>query len=231
MLTVRAAITAVLLTAVLALASPASAGGPTSAILSVPGEGRTASLYYTDAAYEQLSGLVGATGVPPGTVDDSGATHETGTPVTVTWLIHDVQPWRVDRIYLNADGGPWIATQQMDVESGEIWDSPVVWHQPTSGKELALLLDQLGVGQDARAAGDSDGVAEAPAPAAAEPPAAEPAPASTESGHAVWWGVGGLAAGVLLTLGWLRLRTAREDEPELDPGADWLAPQTRSTSA
>ena len=53
---------AVVLTAwvlvLLAPPGPASAGGPTSALLSVPGEGRTASLYYTDAAYDQLADLV-----------------------------------------------------------------------------------------------------------------------------------------------------------------------------
>ena len=45
----------------LAWSAPASAGGPTSAILSVPGEGKTASLYYTDPEYDQLASLVGTT--------------------------------------------------------------------------------------------------------------------------------------------------------------------------
>ena len=29
----------------------------------------------------------------------------------MTWLIHDVAVWRVDRVYLGDEGGPWIATQ------------------------------------------------------------------------------------------------------------------------
>ena len=113
MLAVRAV--AVVLTAwvlaILAPPGPASAGGPTSAMLSVPGEGRTASLYYSDDAYEQLARLVDVGGA--GAVDESGRSHEAGTGVTVTWLVHDVEPWRVDRIYLAGDDGPWIATQEM----------------------------------------------------------------------------------------------------------------------
>ena len=50
--------------------------------------------------------------VAPDTVDGSGGSHESGATVTVTWMIHDVEPWWVDRIYLGGDGGPWIATQE-----------------------------------------------------------------------------------------------------------------------
>ena len=112
----RAALTVVLMIAVTLIgAGPAAAGGPTSALLAVPGEGATASLYYTDPEYDALARLVGAMdsgGVgDPGTVDDSGRSHENGPGVTVTWLVHDVTPWRVDRIYVGGDGAPWIATQ------------------------------------------------------------------------------------------------------------------------
>jgi hypothetical protein len=218
---------------VIALVAPAHAGGPTSAILSVPGEGKTASIYYTDPEYDQLGELLGTTNgtAVSGKVDNSGASHESGAGVTVTWLIHDVDPWRIDRIYLDAEGGPWVATQVMTGGGGSIWDSPVVWHQPTSGKELSTLLDELGVGEAARTAGDLDGVAGAPVPAVSEPATPQAAEASS-SVNGVWWALGGLAAGILLVLGWMRLRSHREEEqPELDPGTDWLAPQTRSTSA
>ena len=39
-------------------AGPAVAGGPTSVLLSAPGEGRVAALYYTDADYDALAQLV-----------------------------------------------------------------------------------------------------------------------------------------------------------------------------
>ena len=215
----RASLTvAVLVAASLMLSVPASAGGPTSALLSVPGEGKTASLYYTDPEYVALADLVGIdseTGT--GKVDQSGLGHDNGPGVTVTWLIHDVTPWRVDHIYLNGEGAPWIATQ-VSGESGMTWDSPVVWHQPASAAELVALLDKLGVGEASREAGDFSGVAGAPLPAPAEPaPApAEPAPAEASPFAGIWWGLGGLAGGVLLTMLWMR-RSRADTDASPDP--------------
>jgi len=54
-------IAAVLVVVSLAWWEPAAAGGPTSALLSVPGQGKTASLYYTDPEYDALADLVGVT--------------------------------------------------------------------------------------------------------------------------------------------------------------------------
>ena len=69
-------IVAVLVAASLLLAGPAQAGGPTSALLSVPGSGKTASLYYTDAEYDALADLVGVTSAPgpARSTDRAGAT-------------------------------------------------------------------------------------------------------------------------------------------------------------
>lgn len=216
---VRARIAAAVCAAVsaVALAMPASAGGPTSVTLTAPGDSRPASLSYTESDYDLLGELVGINETIP---EDAGGTHPSGSAITATWLIHDVDPWRIDRIYLDAEGGPWIATQVMDHETGEISGSPVVWHQPQRGMELAFLLERL-----LPAASVPE-----PAPIETPEPAAAPAePADRVSG--AWWGLGGLVAGALLALGWTRFRPARAAEPELDPDADWLVPQTRSTSA
>jgi hypothetical protein len=217
---------------------PASAGGPTSALLSVPGTGRTASLYYTDAAYEQLSDLVGVEGATP--EDASGTDHASGPGVTVTWLIHDVEPWRVDRIYLGGNGGPWIATQEVLGETGSIWEAPVVWHQPTEGKALILLLDELGLaaaaGADSGGVGANDHQLSAAEPGSGVLTTAEPASpaASIDDGSgaagidARWWGLGGLAVGLLLAAGWQRARSLRQREPaddwdpDGDPAKEWL---------
>lgn len=222
----------------LAPAGPATAGGPTSVLLSVPGEGRTASLYYTDAAYDELADLVGAF-AGPGTTDGSGRSHETGTGVNVTWLVHDVLPWRVDRIYLQGDGALWIATQVVEGDADSVWDSPVYWHQPEDGGALTRLLDSLGVGQPGAGAGsvtsaEPGGTVPSPVePEAAGTTAADDTSSSTV-GHRVSWGLGGLACGVLLAAGWMRLRSVRRPHPEneadpdaerpdVGPDAEWLS--------
>ena len=92
---------------------------------------------------------------------------------------------------------------------------------------LEFLLDRL---LDGKAPAPVADVPETPTPETPTPEPAAAAPAD-DSVAGVWWGLGGLVAGALLTLGFLRLRSARRDEPELDPAADWLSPQTRSTSA
>lgn len=218
------------------LAGPASAGGPTSALLVVPGVGRTASLYTTDPAYASLADLVGAfrDDGAAGRVDRSGASHESGTGVTVTWLIHDVQVWRVDRIYLGAPGGPWISTQVAIGENGAIWDSPVAWHTATRGKELTLLLDGLGL-LDGSAAGDS---APQPTTAAVPQPVSDPPADDRSAGTAgVLWGLGGLAVGLAVALLALRvrLRFGRTAGPPVEsalldnPGAGWGSPDELAT--
>ena len=200
-----------------ALAGPAAAGGPTSVLLVVPGEGRTASLYTGQADYESLAGLVGAFG-DSGATTDSGkdVDHAAGTEVTVTWLIHDVSVWRVDRIYPDAPGGPWIATQTSYDGSGDIWSIPVQWYNATQGKALTGLLTRLGLLGGSAAAPPAD-VAQPASPAAVTPTTpkvAEPAAAGRPSGPV--WGVAGLALGVALTVATMRVAARRRhDEPEL----------------
>ena len=206
----------------LLVAGPASAGGPTSVLLVEPGTGRTASLYTGDADYEALAELVGAFDSPgvAGTSDPSGTSHEVGTVVTLTWLIHDVQVWRVDRIYLDAKGGTWISTQSDVSGSGTIWDIPPVWHTAASGKELAALLDRLGVGPDPRGGGNaavtggstvgrgSGTVIVPPATTAAavlKTPTIRPADAGTPGPVGLGWGLAGLLLGVALTVAGMRL--------------------------
>ena len=219
------------------LAPPASAGGPTSAFLSVPGEGRTAALYFTDAEYDELGELVGAFG-DPGSADDPGHGIGAGRAVTVTWLIHDVSAWRLDRIYLDGEGAPWIATQEMTGDDVSPWDAPVRWHRAADGPALLALLDGLGVGRSGKAApvadrGDEPADDRADVPATSEEPAAAAPAAATSALDGVTWGVVGLGIGVLLTAGYARLRTRRDEgaAPVLTAGeaegADWLEPLSR----
>ena len=125
------------------LAAPAQAGGPTSVLLVVPGGGGTTALYYDDPEYTELAGLVGADYGAAPVRDNTGAGHGTESAVTVTWLVHDVQVWRVDRIYLGGTGGPWLASQVG--YGGDLGELPISWHRPTQPKALLALLDRLGL--------------------------------------------------------------------------------------
>lgn len=131
--------------ALLFAAAPASAGGPTSVLLVSPSTGRTASLHTTNAAYTTLMTQLGmepvaapARGMTPPTVG--------GDQLVVTWMIHDVQPWRVDRITFDDDGLPeWIHTTQ-SMGGGQIeWDGGGIWHRPADVHVLDDLLVDLGL--------------------------------------------------------------------------------------
>jgi hypothetical protein len=185
-------------------AGPAWAGGPTSVLMVVPGEGRTASLYVNSPEYQQLADLLGAH--DPATGGGTGDSHETGVGITLTWLIHDVQVWRVDRVYLDAEGGPWVSTQAT-FGDGTVWDAPVVWHAPDRGKELSTMLDSL-LGPDASSSGGpaTDGTSDTAASSLLADEAA-PVAASEPAGTQVNWLVTGLAL-VLGLLGGAGLVTA-----------------------
>jgi hypothetical protein len=95
------------------------------------------------------------------------------------------------------------------------------------------LLDKLGLGQAARAAGGFNGVAGAPLPApvtpAAAAQAAPQAPAQTSRPSGIWWGLGGLATGLLLCAIWVRRRRSHADTATAQ--ADDSAPAPRAVVA
>jgi hypothetical protein len=186
------------------VAGPASAGGPTSVLLVESGTRTAASLYYTDADYEVLADLVGVNKpVDTATADKAGGIGDFGGGVTMTWLIHDVAVWRVDRVYVGDKGGPWIATQSNMSGSGNVYDSPETWHRATDGPALVAFLERLGFGGAPNA---DAGAAGAPVPDVVVPATPEPAqqtsqPASPTPTWGGWaWGLAGLALGVALAL-------------------------------
>jgi len=231
-LTAATALTLMLVTTTV-VAGPAEAGGPTSVLMVVPGTGQTSSLYTGDGDYEALANTVGAFSPDgaTGKVDGSPTDHASGTGVTLTWLIHDVQVWRVDRVYLDAEGGPWILSTEDHSGTG-IWDKPATWHTADDPEVLVDVLERHGVagvaGTDATdsTAGQPDVAAVPDAPAANDTNAndttgsSEQAAESTGSRAAMLaWGFGGLALGIALTLAAIRLgqrsRTA-SDQPAQD---------------
>ena len=152
----------------LVMAGAAQAGGPTSALLVSPGAERAAAVYYSDAEYQRLTTLLG--GDSPGR-DPAASTAPPagGDYITVTWLIHDVSVWRIDRIFLGAADGPWIVTQLVVDQAasgmypGEAGDDSAVLHRSPDPAALQDLLGSLGlVGP---AAGRAAGAAAAIEPA------------------------------------------------------------------
>jgi len=180
----------------LAAPLPAVAGGPTSVLLVSPTRGVAAALYTSDSAYGQLRDLLGEN-----PSQDKDAPDLRGGPGTdalnVTWMIHDVTVWRVDRVFVDAEGGPWIETvRTMDGESP--FESPGVVHRSSDPKELLGLLTTLRlVGPDAVS---NQGLKTEVAPVLNAPPVTNTASGS-EPADVDWvWALAGAAAGAMLVV-------------------------------
>src|SRR5918998_3026773 len=90
----------VLLTALLGLtgwvgtAGSAYAGGPTSVLMSNPGLGRATALHIANADYDRLYAAVSE---PTGDPEPPSGLSLGGEEGRLTWVIHDVRVWRIDR--------------------------------------------------------------------------------------------------------------------------------------
>jgi hypothetical protein len=199
-----------LLSALLLAPSSAWAGGPTSVLLVSPSAGRSAALYYSDSAYTQLETLLNERReLAPTAVGDE---HAIGDYITVTWLIHDVSIWRVDRIYLGAPGGPWVATQSVigdfpgptsSAGPGPSLDIPAVWHAVSGRAPLTALLAKVGLLGTSPVASSASALAPTvAAPAPGTTPLGSASEVSTSAGHSsVWlWAIAGLVLGAFGTL-------------------------------
>lgn len=115
------------LSAAIGLAGPADAGGPTSVLITQPGQSAGA-LYNGDAAYDALLELLPAN-------ETSGKSQPPGGGVyyNLTWMVHDVMPWRFDRVRIGSDGSAWVSTT-FSAESAAGWASV------DAGEDLAALL-------------------------------------------------------------------------------------------
>ena len=47
----------------------------------------------------------------------------------LTWLIHDMQIWRIDRIHLTSADGMWIETVVDRAGEGRMLERPAHWHR------------------------------------------------------------------------------------------------------
>lgn len=191
----RKSLVAALLGALAVLVVPwqAQAGGPTSVLITDPGTGRATGLHYEQPAYAQLEQLLQAghaVRAPAG--EQLG-----GTSYTVTWMIHDITPWRLQTVHPDAAGGPLVGTRAMD-NDGVLGDR-VVWHRVEHGKSVVHLLEQA---LDGSAAGSGRvSVVEDPEPTVVERVVHEP---TTQWFSIAGWRwvlpgvVAGLAVGLVL---------------------------------
>jgi hypothetical protein len=208
------------------LAGPAAAGGPTSVLLVAPESGASAALHLTDPAYGELARLIGVSqlGVAeaPGADESQASEAAPGRlpAVTATWLIHDVQVWRVDRITMASAERVQIATELRSEGSAEAPTSSHRELRAADSAELTALLRQLGLwpalggpvgGPAPAAAAVPDASAEAAAAAVAGP--GDVVTADDTERSAVRWALGGLAVGLLAgAAGSLTVTTRRSRE-------------------
>jgi hypothetical protein len=220
----------VLLTALLGLtgwagaAGSAYAGGPTSVLLANTGSARVHALYTTDAAYNRLFAAVGDAKVGEST-EPPWVPEGVKDAVTLTWLVHDVTVWRVDRVVLTRNDGIWVGTAVDVTGEGNINTRPSRWRRPEDDKALTAVLSAVGLlGERAKPRGDSP-TSTAPTsttPASTAPPstADDTSAAATVTAPGrpmlaiVAAGLGGLAIGALGAL-LLRARTTRADRVTL----------------
>lgn len=163
------AVLAVITAVFLVVVPPASAGGPTSVLIASPEQGRAAALYARQSEYQALERYLGQN---PQESDKDAPKSLHGGPgtsaINVTWLLHDIDVWRVDRVFLNTPGGPWVETHTSILDGSLDLGQPGVVHRASSPKELSALLDRL-LAEQATA---SPAIVPAASPLA--PPAPEP---------------------------------------------------------
>ncbi|MFI9600461.1 hypothetical protein ACIHCX_11355 [Streptomyces sp. NPDC052043] len=193
-------------------ASSATAGGPTSVLVTSPQSGQAHALYYSEKEYGQLEKLLGPAGsgsrdLPP----EADLVH--ARQLNVTWLVHDISPWRFDRVFPMTRGNAvWIHTAANVPESMNGY-----WHRAERPARLRALLAKLGVmGKASPSDQGYAGIFPAPwqdetaAPDTAAPqtgPDAEgtqtvrvSVPSAEDGGTDWWWAIPGAAAGAVLAL-------------------------------
>ncbi|WP_245685533.1 hypothetical protein [Streptomyces yerevanensis] len=201
----------VALALVLTGAPTAVAGGPTSVLLVSPYSGETASLYNSDEEYVRLSDLLPQRGGDLERLQEKPPDLDSiGRRINITWMIHDVTPWRVDMVHPDVPGSRsvWILTQ-LTLTHDALKPPKEVWHRAEKPDELRSLLTGLGVMSEHPegtnpASGPQDSSDDA---SAAVPPGAGETPATTvtaatgaDDGTDWWWAIPGLAAGAVLAL-------------------------------
>lgn len=205
-------------------APEAMAGGPTSVLVVSPESGQSTALYVSDKAYGELErglgdiGDVGGKGGgrrerPPGLDMGDGSRQ-----INVTWMVHDVRPWRVDRAYPVASGSKDGKDGKTGKDAAAVWIHTTTdvesmtgaWHKAKDPARLTALFKKLGV-MGAPTGKGNQGIApeadSAPPPTSAstsdsDSEAEQAASGRTDGvpgdgGAGWWWAIPGAAAGAV----------------------------------
>ena len=155
-------------------AGQAWAGGPTSVLIVSPGTGEATGLHTNGARYQRLVDAVGAYQAPAGPTDSPASVMQdcSDCQIRLTWMIHDMTVWRIDRVYLTADDGLWLQSVSTEAGGGNLLDRPAHWQRPSDPEALLALLRESGVlSQPAEASNGSVATDQAAAPIAGTPAA------------------------------------------------------------
>jgi hypothetical protein len=123
-------------------ATPALAGGPTSVLVVNYDGSRAAAALTGSRAYEDLVRSLDALSDEPSRGETAAPTAFMGTEIRLTWLVHDVTPWRLDALQLDGDQ-IWVNT--VVSWKGDLFDHPGVWHRPADEALLRATLTSMGL--------------------------------------------------------------------------------------
>jgi hypothetical protein len=209
-------------------AAPAQAGGPTSVLMTNPATGRAHALYVSDRAYDRLVDAVGGFGAESGSAaKPASVVDDFGNEIRLTWLIHDMSIWRIDRVHITAKDGTWIETV-VTIDGGDVFGRQGSWHRAHDQRLLMASLTAAGLlATSARVTGDPTSIVppaavptvEQAGPTVAQT-AAAPVVASSRTAVPVaamiaGAGAGGLVVGAVAALVLARPRTRRSRPPRV----------------
>ena len=144
---VRSVLIALATAATFALISTgnANAGGPTSVIIVNPATGEANALYHDDADYQVLhDALAPAEGMS--VERPSQLAHGPGiSAINITWLIHDVEVWRIDYVRIDLKY-VWVKTTT--IAGAAPYEADSQWHVAAGAEAVIGVLDRLGVMSD-----------------------------------------------------------------------------------
>ncbi|MFK4067360.1 hypothetical protein [Streptomyces sp. NPDC029674] len=195
-------------------APPAVAGGPTSVLLVSPESTESAALYHSDGEYADLERWLAPRSSrekpdeePPGPGVGIGSRQ-----INVTWMAHDVSPWRVDQVYAPLPGEKEGAKKDPVVWVHRSTGAESLngdWHRAKEPERLVSLFKELGLlgkASDRGSPGIAPGRETFPEPSASgksgdeQQAAAGGGPGSGSSGTDWWWSIPGAGAGAVAAL-------------------------------